>query len=229
VVVDEGVATCVTSLVYWKTIGYPTLSNSSTMLTAFDGHSFHPHGILPAFLVQLDGNMVEVEVEVVDAPLDYNLLLGQNWTYAMVIVVSSIFRTLCFPHQGDIVTIDQLSFAYSSLNTSVESSIPVVNNSQPATDNISVEMYYSLMGTFDFSALTHHICAMSSTPSSVERFIPFFTSYFSDPWNLPSPTSSIEGQSHVGMAMPLSTENITYQAILDSSANLDLLPSQTVE
>jgi hypothetical protein len=48
------------------------------MLTAFDGHSFCPHGILPAFPVQLGGKKVEVEVEVVDAPLDYNLLLGCN-------------------------------------------------------------------------------------------------------------------------------------------------------
>jgi hypothetical protein len=76
------------------------------MLTAFDGHSFRPHGILPAFPVQLGGKMVEVEVEVVDAPLDYNLLLGHNWTYAMTVIVSSIFRTLCFPHDGKIMTID---------------------------------------------------------------------------------------------------------------------------
>jgi hypothetical protein len=32
-----------------------------------------------------------VEVEVVDAPLDYNLLLGQNWTYAMQAVVATVF------------------------------------------------------------------------------------------------------------------------------------------
>jgi hypothetical protein len=105
-VVDEGVATCVMSLVYWKAISSSTLSKSSNMLTAFDGHSFCPHGILPAFSVQLGGKTVEVEVEVFDAPLDYNLLLGRNWTYAMVIIVSSIFRVLCFPHQGDIVTIN---------------------------------------------------------------------------------------------------------------------------
>jgi hypothetical protein len=30
--------------------------------------------------------MVEVDVKVVDAPLDYNLLLGCNWTYAMTAV-----------------------------------------------------------------------------------------------------------------------------------------------
>jgi hypothetical protein len=51
VVVDEGTATCVMSLVFWKSLGSPTLSKSSNMLTNFDDHSFHPHGILPAFLV----------------------------------------------------------------------------------------------------------------------------------------------------------------------------------
>ena len=51
VVVDEGVASCVMSIIYWKVIGSPTLSQFPTMLTTFDGHSFHPHGILPPFLV----------------------------------------------------------------------------------------------------------------------------------------------------------------------------------
>ena len=95
-VVDEGVATCVMSMVYWKALGSPTLSKSSNMLTTFDGHSFHPHGILPTFLVQLGGKMVEVEVEVVDVHLDYNLLLVRNWTYAMIIVISYVFHTLFF-------------------------------------------------------------------------------------------------------------------------------------
>jgi hypothetical protein len=50
-IVDEGVATCVMSLVYWKSLGSLTLSQSLTMLTSFDGHSFHPHDILPTFPV----------------------------------------------------------------------------------------------------------------------------------------------------------------------------------
>jgi hypothetical protein len=45
-VVDEGVATCVMSLVYWKDIGSPTLSKSSNMLTAFDGHCYHSKKLL---------------------------------------------------------------------------------------------------------------------------------------------------------------------------------------
>jgi hypothetical protein len=171
------------------------------MLTTFDGHSFCPHGILLAFSIQLGGKMIEVEVEVVDAPLDYNLLLGRNWTYSMVVIVSSIFRMLCFPHQGEIVTIDQLYFAFSSPDASVEPSIPVVENSQSITGNIGIRMYSSLMVTFDFSAPIHHIYTMSSMPTSVERSIPFCISYFSDPWNLPSPASSNEGQSHAGMLL----------------------------
>jgi hypothetical protein len=71
-----------------------------TMLTAFDGRSFRPHGILPTFPVQLGGKTVEVEVEVVDAPLDYNILLGHNWTYAMTTIVSSIFLFYAFLMKG---------------------------------------------------------------------------------------------------------------------------------
>jgi hypothetical protein len=191
---------------------------------------FLPHGILPTFLVQLGGKMVELDVDVVDAPLDYNLLLGHNWTYAMNGVVSFVFRTLCFPHNWKIMTImmiDQLSFAYVIPNASVGPSIPMVDNSQPKTENTSVRMYSSLMGNFDFMSLIHHVYAMSSRPVSSERYVPFRASYFNDPWSLPSFTTSYEGQSHDGMSMPLSTSKITYQVVLDSFSNLDLITSQT--
>jgi hypothetical protein len=62
VVVDEGVATCVMSLICWKTLSSPTLSQSPTMLTSFGNHSFHPRSILPTFPFQLDGKTVEVDV-----------------------------------------------------------------------------------------------------------------------------------------------------------------------
>jgi hypothetical protein len=41
--------------------------------------------------MQLGWKMVCVEVEVVDAPLDYNILLGWSWTYAMQAVVATVF------------------------------------------------------------------------------------------------------------------------------------------
>jgi hypothetical protein len=90
-VVDEGASTCVMSLACWKAIGQPELSPSPTLLTAFDGRSFQPHGIIPSFPVQLGGKTMCVKVEVVDAPINYNLLLGRSWTYAMQAVVATIF------------------------------------------------------------------------------------------------------------------------------------------
>jgi hypothetical protein len=90
-VVDEGASTCIILLACWKAIGQPTLSPSPTLLTSFDGNFFRPHGIVPCFPVQLGGKTVCVEVEVVDAPLDYNLLLGRSWTYVMQDMVSTVF------------------------------------------------------------------------------------------------------------------------------------------
>ena len=51
--IDEGTATSVMSLSCWKGLGSPELSQSANMLTAFDGRSFQPHGILPSFKVSL--------------------------------------------------------------------------------------------------------------------------------------------------------------------------------
>jgi hypothetical protein len=129
IVIDEGPAMCMISLTCWKAIGSPTLSQSSAMVTSFYGCSFNPHGIIPTFPMHFGGNIVVVDVEVVDAPLDYKLLLGHNWTYVMTSVVSSIFHTLCFPHEGKIMVIDKLSFAHASANALVGTLIPVIDNS----------------------------------------------------------------------------------------------------
>ena len=59
---DEGTAASVMSLSCWKGLGSPELSKSTTMLTAFDGRSFKPHGILPSLKVRLGGKTVAIEV-----------------------------------------------------------------------------------------------------------------------------------------------------------------------
>jgi hypothetical protein len=147
--VDEGNSTCVMSLACWKAIGQPELSPSPTLLTAFDSHSFRPHGIIPSFPVQLRGKTMCVEVEVVDAPLDYNLLLGHSWTYAMQAVVATVFRVLFFPHEGRIVTIDQLSFSRPDLALGA-STVPMIDNPQVGVVNVGFGLCPSLMGTFDY-------------------------------------------------------------------------------
>ena len=62
------------SLACWKGLDSPMSSKSGTMLIAFNGRSIWLHGILPFLEVQLGGNTVVIEVEVVDVPLDYNIL-----------------------------------------------------------------------------------------------------------------------------------------------------------
>ena len=99
-VIDEGAAASMMSLSCWKGLGSPELSQSATMLTVFDGISFQPHKILLSLKVQLGGKTIAIEVKVVDAPLDYNLLLGQNWMYSMQDVASSLFRVVCFHFMG---------------------------------------------------------------------------------------------------------------------------------
>jgi hypothetical protein len=42
--------------------------------------------------------------------LDFSLLLGRDYVYSMKFIVSTLFCVISFPHNGRIVTINQLSF-----------------------------------------------------------------------------------------------------------------------
>ena len=104
-VLEEGASTSVLSLSCCKVVGSPELVTSPKTLKSFDGRGFQPHGLISALSVELGGKTISIQVEVADAPLDYNLL-GRNWFYAMTVVASAVFRTVQFPHLGRIVTID---------------------------------------------------------------------------------------------------------------------------
>ena len=67
-------------------------------------------GILLQFPITLEGKTVCIDVMVVQSPLDFNMLIGCDYVYTMKDVVSTLFRVMHFPHDGKIVTIDQLSF-----------------------------------------------------------------------------------------------------------------------
>jgi hypothetical protein len=162
-VVYEGTLTCVMLLACWKAIGQPVLSSSPTLLTTFDGYSFRPHQIIPSFTVQLGGKIVCVEVEVVDAPLNYNLLFRRSWTYAMHAMVTIVFRALFFPHVGQIVSIDWLSFSHPD-PSSRESTVSMIDNTQPSIINVGVGLYPPLMGTFDYPPPFDDVKFISTVP-----------------------------------------------------------------
>ena len=79
------------SLGCWKGLGSPTLKPSNKVLKAFYGHSFLPHGIFMSFPFLLGGKIVQVDVEVVDAPIYYNMLSGHSWIHEIMALVSSVF------------------------------------------------------------------------------------------------------------------------------------------
>jgi len=98
--------------------------------------------------IEFERKSTTVEVEVIDGPLDYNILLGRPCIYAMVAMVSTYFCTIAFPQKGRITVIDQLAFfASSSQDTG---SILLVHVPPLSLKNIGVGLFKdsSLMGTF---------------------------------------------------------------------------------
>ena len=93
-VLYEGASTSILSLSCWKALGSLKLVTSPMTLKAFYRQDFQPHGLISALAVKLGGKKNSIQVEVVDAPLDYNLLLGRNWFYAMTVVTSTVSQTV---------------------------------------------------------------------------------------------------------------------------------------
>lgn len=122
---------------------------------------------------------------MVDVAIDYNLLLGCNGTYAMTTILSSIFRVLQFPHEGNIVTIDQLSFTLKNPNSPTDSIIPSSDKSSPVIENVGVGLYPSLMGTFSIPSPLLFV-GYSSTFEKNEALVSTIQSlkmtYIDDPW-----------------------------------------------
>ena len=79
-------------------------------LLAFNRGTSQPLGILLKFTITLGGMTIYVDMMVFQGPLDFNIPLGHDYVYVMGVLVSSLFRVVCFLHEGRIVTIDQLSF-----------------------------------------------------------------------------------------------------------------------
>ena len=91
--------------------------------------------------------------------LDYNLILGRNWLYAITIVTSLVFCFLQFPHQGKIVTIDQLDFCSPAVTYTMENDVPLLGKSPPPYHTIGV-------GILKYSSLIKVFLSISSPPTT---------------------------------------------------------------
>jgi hypothetical protein len=170
-------------------------------------------------------------IEVVDAILDYNLLIGRSSFYAMTVVASSIFRCVQFPHQGKIVTIDQLDFCTTDARAPATNNIPFLGDHKIMYERVGVGLLKdsSLMGTFPtpLPLTTHHI----STVDMIST-VAYQSLESSDPWIVPSPLEF----DALGDTVPFSPAETSYVSIQSASPSLDdqhllapdsyLMPSQ---
>ncbi len=109
-ILDEGELVSIMSSTSLQGLGFPQLVIVTQNFLAFNGGTNQPLGILPKFPITLGGKTVYIDIMIVQCPLDFNILLGCDYVYVMGVLVPSLFRVVCFPHEGRIVTISQLSF-----------------------------------------------------------------------------------------------------------------------
>jgi hypothetical protein len=108
--IDEGSSVSILSSIAWQALGCPPLAPVTQNLLAFNRRTSQPLGTLPQFPITLGRKIVFIDVMVVQDPLDFSLLLGRDYVYVMKAIVSTLFRVIFFPHDGRVVTVDQLSF-----------------------------------------------------------------------------------------------------------------------
>ena len=67
----------------WKKLKSQTLQPLTTTICAYDDRTAQPQGILMNVPVELAKKSMLIDIEVVNTQLDYNLLLGGHYIYAM--------------------------------------------------------------------------------------------------------------------------------------------------
>jgi hypothetical protein len=149
-IIDEGESTCIMSKTVWQKLGSPELLPSAITLRAYDGRPSSLEGLFQNVPVELGGKTILIDIEVIDAPLDYNILLGRTYMDAMKAVESSVFRTIMFPHNGKIVTIDQVTHYEPNPSASLDNILPLIHNDvYPLVEmGPGIFKYPSLLGTY---------------------------------------------------------------------------------
>ena len=72
-----------------------------------------------------------IDIEVINTQLDYKLLLERSYMYAMRAVVSTVFRLMMFPHEGNIVVVDQVTYHDPQGLTAPANVIPTITTIEP--------------------------------------------------------------------------------------------------
>jgi hypothetical protein len=130
--------------------------------------------------LELRGKTILIDIEVIDAPLDYNILFGRSYMDTMKAFASSIFRTMMFPHNGKIITIDQVSHYEPNPSSNIDNILPFIHTNPETYPLIEMRLGIfkdpSLLGTYHGAPpLIHpsnHVCVISSKGTNIEDTLP---------------------------------------------------------
>ena len=126
----------------------------------------------------------------------------------MTVITSLVFLCVQFPHQGKIVTIDQLDFFTPDARIPATNNIPFLRDHPVTYESVGVGLLKdsSLMGTFPtpLPPTAHHIATVNMIST-----MPYQSLESSDPWIVPSPLEF----DVLSDTMPLSPAEAAYVAI----------------
>jgi hypothetical protein len=174
-IIDEGASTCIMSKTIWQKLGSSELIPSAITLRAYDRRPSSPEGLFQNVPVELGGKTILIDIEVIDAPLDYNILFGRSYMYAMKAVASSVFRKIMFPHNGKIVTIDQVSHYEPNPSANLDNILPLIHTNKDAYPLVEMGPGIfkdpSLLGTYHGAPPLlppNQVCIISSNRTHTE-------------------------------------------------------------
>jgi hypothetical protein len=131
-------------------------------------------------------------------------------------VVSTLFHVVRFPHQGKVVTVDQLAFFNSDNRTG---NVPFIAKNPLGYENVGVGLLKdsSLMGTFPIPPPDVPCSSVDSI--NMISTMPHELPVFFDPWIVPDPRDHLR----FGDTMPLSLVESAYQAIQSTTPSTPYL------
>jgi hypothetical protein len=164
----------------WQKLGSLELIPSAIKLRAYDGRPSSLEGLFQNFPIELEGKTILIDIEVIDAPLDCNIMFGRSYMYAMKAVASSVFRTMMFPHNGKIITIDQVSHYEPNPSANINNILPLIHTSHDTypLNEMGPGIFKdpSLLGTYHGAPPLLHpsnqVCVISSNETHKEDTLP---------------------------------------------------------
>ena len=134
----------------WKRLFSPNLVPSSITLHTYDGRPSKPLGLYQFPPLELGVKRVLLDIEVVDAQVDCNNISRHSYMYTRKAVSSLVYNIMIFPHNGKIVTLDQLKKYNMHTNTNTNNVLPSIGSTtypQYVEIGLVNYKYFDLLGT----------------------------------------------------------------------------------